>query len=403
MDLVRFGTHAAIIRANGFPATIPSIGKEPLIKRYPEYGLHPADQIEFDYWVRVYPAASISLVMSGREVILDMDILNEDLIKEILELALKMLGPIDFRRVGRAPKVSLFYRALDDIPTRVGLVIEIFSTAGTKQVLLYGRHPETGGEYEWTGLGSPLTHRFEQMPRVRARQVAAFHDVALKLVADSGYVKPAKPAKDGSAVGPSANVGNIGDMMAEILRAMGNGDPPAVASSYFERTPDGAKHYAMVAAVSALVLRGYSDHQIVVALTDAYQRRVDDDPGLKNLLVCPERVRRGLLRRGAVLPDKPVSNQLTDEQRAAYERDRGIVRGIFHSKLSRRDIEVRAATAIERERDPAVRRALGNVVASHLVRCGWPDATVASALSLATGRKIDRIPGWLGKFRSAAS
>jgi hypothetical protein len=405
-DLIRFGTHAEIIRRNGFPWIIPASGKSPAILRYPEYGLCPADRIEFASWLKLYPLSSISMVMSGCIVVADLDVLDEDLIKELLELAIRILGPIDFRRVGRAPKVSIFYRALEAVPTFAGAAIEIFSTPGSKQVLVYGRHPETGAEYEWTGSGSPLSHRFEQMPGVRAAQVAAFREAALKVVAESGYIRPQlRPTAPGSSPGPSHSVAGIGDMMSEILRAMGvlNADPSAVAASYFEQTPDGAKHYALVSAVSALVLRGYSDRQIVDALIDSYRRRVHDDPSLRNLLVCPERVRRGMLRRGAVLPGKPVSSQLTDEQRAAFEKARGIVRGTFYSKLPRAAIAIRAATAIECERDPTVRRALGNVVAAHLARHGWPDATIASALSLASQRRIERLPGWIGKFKSAAS
>ena len=41
------------------------------------------------------------------------------------------------------------------------------------------------------------------------------------------------------------------------------------------------------------------------------------------------------------------------EQRAAFERGRDIVRGIFHSKLSRGDMEIRAAAVIRRTRDPS--------------------------------------------------
>ena len=91
------------------------------------------------------------------------------------------------------------------------------------------------------------------------------------------------------------------------------------------------------------------------------------------------------------------------EQRAAFERGRDVLRGIFHSKLSRGDMEIRAAAVIRRTRDPAVRRALGDVVAAHLVRRGWPDATVASALSLASQQRIGRLPAWLDKNRVSAS
>jgi hypothetical protein len=163
-DLIRFGTHAEIIRRNGFPWIIPANGKNPAILRYPEYGLCPADRIEFASWLKRHPLCNISMVMSGCVVAVDIDVLDEDLVKEIIDLAVKMLGPVDFRRVGQGPKVSVFYRALDQVPTFAATVVEIFCTPGSKQVLLFGKHPETGGEYEWTGLCSPLSHRLEQLP-----------------------------------------------------------------------------------------------------------------------------------------------------------------------------------------------------------------------------------------------
>ena len=406
-ELVRFGTHAEIIRRNGLPWLIPATEKRPAagVNDYPQYGFHPADKVERAWWLKHHALANIALVMSGAVVVIDVDILDEDLVDELLALALKMLGPIDWRRVGQAPKTALFYRALDQVPTFASTVVEIFCSPGSKLVLLFGRHPETGAEYDWPGPCSPLSHRLDQMPGVYASQVIAFREAALGIVKESGYVKPSKSQSSGSMSGPSDSVAGIGDMMSEIFRAVGVGgdDPIAAATSYFEQAPDGAKHYAMVAAVSVLVLRGYSDQQIVEALIDVYRRRVHDDPSLRNLFVCPKRVRRGLLRRGAVLPGDPMQTRFADEQRAAYERGRGMVRGIFRSKLSRNDVEIRAATVIERERDPVVRRALGNVVAAQLVRHGWPNATIASALSLASQRQIGRLPGWLDRFRSVAS
>jgi Bifunctional DNA primase/polymerase, N-terminal len=306
IDLVRFGSQAPIIWKNGFLSLIPATGKRPAagVNDYPRYAFQPADEVERSWWLKHHALANIALVMSGAVVVVDVDILDDDLVDELLTLALKMLGPIDWRRVGQAPKTALFYRALDQVPTFASTVVEIFCSPGSKLVLLFGRHPETGTEYNWPGPCSPLSHRLDRMPGVYASQVIAFREAALRIVKESGYIKPAKPSSTGLTAGPSDSVAGIGDMMSEILRAVGvdGADPIVAAASYFEQAPDGAKHYVMVAAVSVLVLRGYSDQQIVEALIDVYRRRVSDDPSLRNLFVCPKRVRRGILRRGAVLP-----------------------------------------------------------------------------------------------------
>ena len=178
------------------------------------------------------------MVMSGHVVVVDIDVLDEDLVKELLALAMKELGSLGWRRVGQAPKVSLFFRALDAIPTFAGAVIEIFCSAGSKQVLLFGRHPDTGGEYEWEDC-SPLSHRLEQMPGVYARQVIPFREQALKLVVASGYIKPIKAQSSRSSFGPSHSVAGIGDMMSEILRAIGvaSTDPLVVAVLILRTSP----------------------------------------------------------------------------------------------------------------------------------------------------------------------
>jgi hypothetical protein len=404
-DFIRFGTHADIIRRNGFPWIIPASGKNPAILRYPEYGLYPADRIEFASWLKLNPLCNISMVMSGRVVAVDIDVLDEDLVKELVALAIKWLGPVDFCRVGQPPKVMIFYRALDAIPTFAGAVIEIFCTAGSKQVLLFGRHPETGGEYEWTGLCSPLSHRFEQLSGVRASEVIAFREQALEIVAGSGYIRP-RPSASGSSFGPSYSVAGIGDMMSEILREIGvaNADPLTVAASYFERAPDGAKHYAMVAAVSALVLRGYSDRQIIEALIDSYRRRVHDDPGLRNLLVCPERVRRGMLRRGAVLPDSPVPRtELDSDQHVALSRLRRRLHDIFDEDHDLDEAAKQVERLIVRVRDPQVRAALAPSIVRFLAIDGWDDQVISNAVRFVQGRIDAGLVRWAQRFREGSA
>jgi hypothetical protein len=403
-DLTRFGPYAEIIRRNGFPWIIPAIEKRPApgVNDYPQYGFHPADDIEFAWWLKHYDLANIALVMSGSVVVFDLDVLDEDLIKELLALAMKELGSLGWRRVGQAPKVSLFFRALDPIQTFAGAVIEVFCSAGSKLVLLFGRHPDTGGEYEWRDC-SPLSHRYEQMPGVHAHQVAAYLETAKALVKAAGYVKPAKPQRPGSTAGPSDSVTGVGDMMSEILRAIGaNGaDPTAVASSYFEQALDGAKHYAMVAAVSALVLRGYSDQQIVEALIDAYRRRVHDDSSLKNLRLCPLRVRRGLLRRGAVLPARP-EDDLDDDQRAALDRAKHRLWDIFDDERDDRDSVVEQAIRMaSRVKDDQVRAALAPSVAYWLALDGLGEAALLAVIELLSGRRDAGLARWALSKRRA--
>jgi hypothetical protein len=76
-------------------------------------------------------------------------------------------------------------------------------------------------------------------------------------------------------------------------------DPQQIATDYFRQSVDGEKHYRMVAVCGALILRRYSDDEIIAALAPAYRAIVHDDPSMSRLRVCPPRVRAGMRSRGA--------------------------------------------------------------------------------------------------------
>ena len=401
VDFVRFGSHAPVVWKNGFRSLIPATEKRPAagVNDYPQYGFHPADKVERAWWLKHHALANIALVMSGAVVVIDIDVLDEDLIKELLTLAVRHFGSMGWRRVGQWPKVSLFFRALDSIQTYTGAVIEVFCSPGSKLVLLFGRHPDTGGEYKWLDC-SPLSHRLDQMPGVYANQVIAYLEAGKALLKEAGYIKPPKVRADGSIAGPSDGVTGVGDMMSEILRGIGSGDPLAIASSYFEQAPDGAKHYAMVAAVSVLVLRGYSDQQIIEALTDVYRRRVHDDPSLRNLFVCPKRVRKGLLRRGV-----PIirGDELDDDQYGAFNRLRRRLHDIFDEEHDPDAAAKQVERLLVRVRDPQVRAALAPSIVRFLAIDGWDDQVISNAIRFAQGEADAGLVRWAQQFRERSA
>jgi hypothetical protein len=76
-----------------------------------------------------------------------------------------------------------------------------------------------------------------------------------------------------------------------------------VAAEFFSRAEIGERHYHLVDAVSALVLGGYEDGEIIDALAATYRALVPDDPKMIGLLERPASVRAGMAKRGsAVLP-----------------------------------------------------------------------------------------------------
>ena len=151
---VRFGSHARELQLNGWRSIIPARGKIPLIENWPSFGAAPPDSHRLKIWRATYPASNIGLVLDDQTVAIDADISAENfsppnttqaktLAHKVANLADTILGKTPFIRVGREPKWMRLYAAADTVPTMAGGPIEVFCTAGSKQVLLYGRHPDT--------------------------------------------------------------------------------------------------------------------------------------------------------------------------------------------------------------------------------------------------------------------
>jgi hypothetical protein len=308
----RFGDSAGQIYANGFRSIIPIKPgeKRPLCANWSVYGSEPVAKHQLNYWIRSGPQCGIGAVMTGNSVAVDIDIGADKfpdleprqalaralaLVDEVTEIARSHLGPVDWRRVGMFPKALLLYRAQGQIETHTGGAIEIFSTPGSKQVVLYGRHPD-GREYEWIGPCNPFDSTPADLPAVTAASVSQFLGAALR-ICDAEIPKPALP-ESGEQIAPSAT--DIGPMMADLLSEMFNQEhvpPGGVAAQYLSGAVPGCRHNVMVAAVGALIIQKLADDEIIAALSDVYRAIAPDDPMLFKLRICPRSVRKSFARR----------------------------------------------------------------------------------------------------------
>lgn len=317
---IRFGTHARILRANGWSSIIPvKPDKAPAISGWSVHGLTPPSDQLIETLRAEFPDCGIGYVADGNVVAFDADIsidrfrklgftikdaertaraLSEDL----KVLAVRMLGPIDFVRIGLAPKFLLLYAAVDTIPTMAGSAVEIFCGPATKQFVLYGFHAEAVDEYRWVGPYQPLTHSIDMLPAVTSEQAVEFRAEALVRCEQAGLTRQ-QPRSRVSSTNGSVRVssGIVGDYMSEVLSLIGKAwrqDPREIAADYFRASIDGEKHYRMVAVCGALILRRFTDDEIIAALEPVYRSIVHDDPSMSRLRVCPLRVRAGMRARG---------------------------------------------------------------------------------------------------------
>jgi hypothetical protein len=316
---IRFGTHARVLRANGWLSIIPvKPDKAPAISGWSDHGLTPPSNQLIETWRAEFPGCGIGYVVDGNVVAFDADIsidrfrklgftikdaertaraLSEDL----KVLAVRMLGPIDFVRVGLAPKFMLFYAAVDTISTMAGSAVEVFCGPATKQVLLYGFHAEAVDEYRWVGPYQPLTHSIDMLPAVTAEQAVEFRAEALVLCDQAGLrAQPRTSSGNGSG---RVSSGIVGDYMTEVLSLIGKAwrqDPREIAAEYFRQSTDGEKHYRMVAVCGALILRRFTEDEIITALEPVY-RAIVHDPTLAQLRICPPRMRSGMRARATII------------------------------------------------------------------------------------------------------
>ena len=132
--------------------------------RWKEYQDKAPSQQLTDRWASAAAGANAAILLgpvSGNTICLDLDITDFDLSLHIQEIAEEILGLTPFRRIGKRPKMALFYRLPEGLTvanrtyslmTADGSVksehaIEI--QARRKMMTAYGLHHETGDTFKW--------------------------------------------------------------------------------------------------------------------------------------------------------------------------------------------------------------------------------------------------------------
>lgn len=146
-----------------------------------------------DQWIGQCGHLNVAVVLgraSGSTFIVDIDVVEETLSRQIQELAVQFFGETPLRRVGNWPKMALVYRHAedDDVDSRSPKFIQQTNPEnpeGTDQGLeiisngkaftFYGKHYRTGRYFNWL-KGTPQTVGPEEVPVVSSKQVNDFMD-----------------------------------------------------------------------------------------------------------------------------------------------------------------------------------------------------------------------------------
>jgi putative DNA primase/helicase len=141
---------------------------------------------ELRTWCAQCPAENVAVVLgkaSGNAFVLDIDITDAALCAQVQAIAEEHLGPTDFRRAGRAPKIALVYRhAEGDVVASVSRTLavggeerQMVEVLGAgKAITFHGVHHKTGNFFRWVGDCTPITDGPAMAPEVSSGQVKAF-------------------------------------------------------------------------------------------------------------------------------------------------------------------------------------------------------------------------------------
>jgi hypothetical protein len=244
--------------------------------------------------LHAHPNAGVGLVVSGDFVCIDGDIRPKpgepnhdrrlaaarDLMPRLIRLANSMLRPTSFVRRSHNPKFALFYAPAgpgDAVTIDIaGNPVEVFGDReSTRQIVIYGLHPDAGVPYAWIGGAAPLTHGPEHLPAVTASQLREYHDAANAMAHAHDFMKLAPKQQPKSNVVPtdrrSDHPGPIGPHVAAVLKDISRQhmrDPREVAREHLRQA--GERYYTMSGCVGALIVSGFSDQDIVLALEETY-------------------------------------------------------------------------------------------------------------------------------------
>lgn len=171
-------------------------------------------------------------LLCGNLVALDVDALDPGTAEALLDIALDLPGADKaLRRVGKAPKVTLLFRATvasKKLTTKAYLVngrkcqVEVMGDG--QQIIGFGTHPDTQAPYEWIGP-SPLEVPFADLPEITPETIEAFvADAEAYLAAHGELITTARPARPQTTYQPTEQRAPAGDgIWAELkARAMAN-------------------------------------------------------------------------------------------------------------------------------------------------------------------------------------
>jgi putative DNA primase/helicase len=210
------------LRRNGY-MPVPVRGKRPTMRDWVQ-NCQLADDAEIGAWSKRYPDCTNTGLLTGQLLAIDIDVLDERLVKKIENLIPKHLGPTPLKRVGKAPKSMLFFRTENAFKKRktpdfIGPddskhCVEVLGDG--QQCVAFGLHPETQKAYTWPNK-SPLDVKFSELPVVTEAIVMDLLN-EIELLLNASYLDTKKEVKRRETTGGHAGRNNCVAPTKDIVR-----------------------------------------------------------------------------------------------------------------------------------------------------------------------------------------
>lgn len=267
-----FGRLALKLRDNGWAAIIPLLlgEKRPAISRWETYNITPPSDLQIGRWAETHPLCGIGLVYGPDQVLgVDLDYVDPEKAAAARAVNDRYLCGSPMIRVGRLPKVLVFYRAAPglQVPGKSFGGFELFRYSG--QTVLYGIHPDTSRPYQWPEE-SPETLSPEDLPVVTQAMLDAF-------LAAMDPLREDRVRHNGTII---TNAGKTATWLRQFSQMTTPAEMIEAACTGIRGVGVGARHQTMQAATMALVMRGVEPAQFVDAIEAAYTATLTQEEAL---------------------------------------------------------------------------------------------------------------------------
>ena len=187
-------TRIALLRAGFCPIPFVCGEKRPIIRRWQQLA-GDIDEACIVGWQEKYPNASGTGVLTGKLVVIDVDVTKPELIEPITASIKTITGATPPERIGNPPKTAFFFQSDSPMKKKVSkrygselVQDQQIEVLGQGQcVVTHNIHPVTNQLYLWPNIDL-VECTLEGLPKINQTQVNLILSEAEQIMSSAGFV-----------------------------------------------------------------------------------------------------------------------------------------------------------------------------------------------------------------------